>query len=193
MKSSHLVSITLLALMATAPAWAVYKCKDASGRTTFQQAPCTGAHQGEKLDIHPASGHAQKDQAPVASAPLPSNFSPGASGTASPPMTEADRLNTLSARLAKENRLSTLNNLTIGGAQGEIFRNQAQCQSELEAVRNRKALASNNLAGATWEQSLSIEMQAIAARCDTEQRRLQANLDHLLSEKQDLERVLSKP
>lgn len=116
-----------------------------------------------------------------------------APGTASPSMTETDRLNNLSARLAKENRLATLNNLSIGAAQGEMLRAQAQCQAEIEAVRKRKELADNSLAGATWQQSLSAEMQAMAARCDTVQRRLQANLDRLLSEKLELERALSKP
>ena len=165
-----LISATLLALMATAPAWAIYKCKDASGRTSFQQSPCSGAAQQEKLAVQATSG-----QAPTA------------------PTTETDRLNALAARLAKENRLSTLNNLTIGGAQAEIHRAQSRCQSDIAAVRNRKALANNDLAGATWEQSLSIEMQAIAAQCDTEQRRLQAHLDRYLAEKQDLERELAKP
>lgn len=36
--------------------------------------------------------------------------------------------------------------------------------NEMAAVRNQKRLANNNLAGATWEQSLSTEMQAIAAK-----------------------------
>lgn len=183
MKSSQLVNIALLALMAATPARAVYKCQDASGRTTFQEIPCSGANQGGKLDIHPASG----------AGAVPSAISTETPGTASPAITEADRLNHLSARLAKENRLSTLNNLAIGAAQGEILRAEAQCQAEIEAVRNRKSLHDNTLAGATWEQSLSVEMQAIATRCDTEQRRLQANLERLLSEKQDLERALSKP
>lgn len=193
MKSSQLVHIALLALMAATPAWAVYKCQDASGRTTFQEIPCSGANQGGKLDVHPASGNAAKPQAPAGKDTVPPAIDTGAPGTASPTMTEADRLNHLSARLAKENRLSTLNNLAIGAAQGEILRAEAQCQAEIEAVRNRKALSDNSLAGATWEHSLSVEMQAIATRCDTEQRRLQANLERLLSEKQDLERALSKP
>ncbi len=165
------------------PAWAIYKCVDANGRVSFQQAACSGAMQGAKLDVQPASGYS--------TAPPPTGAA--AADTSSTPPTEADRLNALSARLAKENRLSTLNNLTIGGAQDDIARARRQCQAELEAVRNRKKLASNNLAGATWEQSLSTEMQAIAAQCDTEQRRLQAILDRYLAEKQDLERELAKP
>lgn len=193
MKSSQLVNIALLALMAATPAWAVYKCQDASGRTTFQEIPCSGANQGGKLEVHPASGSAPKLQAPAGAGLAPPTVGTEAPAAPSPAMTETDRLNNLSARLAKENRLATLNNLSISGAQGEMLRAQAQCQAEIEAVRKRKELADNSLAGATWQQSLSAEMQAMAARCDTEQRRLQANLERLLSEKQDLERALSKP
>ncbi|WP_315123988.1 DUF4124 domain-containing protein [Comamonas antarctica] len=172
-----------LAGLAHLPAWAVYKCVDANGRVTFQQSACSGATQGAKLDVQPASGYP--------ASPPPSNAA--TADSSSPRASEADRLNALSARLAKENRLSTLNNLTIGGAQDDIVRARRQCQAELDAVRNRKKLASNDLAGATWEQSLSAEMQAIAAQCDTEQRRLQAILDRYLTEKQDLERELAKP
>lgn len=181
MKLMPIVNATLLTLMTTAPAWAVYKCKDAYGHTSFQQAPCTGAMHGEKMDLQPASGNGP--------APQTTETPAGASG----PRSETDRLNALSGRLAKENRLSTLNNLTLGGAQGDIQRSRQRCAAEIAAVRNRKARASNDLAGATWEQSLSAEMQAIAAQCDTEQRLLQADLDRYMKEKQDLERELAKP
>ena len=189
MKTSHLATISLLACMVASPTWAVYKCKDTQGRTSFQQTPCPGAARSEKLDVQPASGPSLATP-PTMPSTAGSSAAPGSPGS---PVSEADRLNALSARLAKENRLSTLNNLTIGAAQSDIHRAQANCQSEIRALRQRKSLANNNLAGATWEQSLSSEMQAIAARCDTEQRRLQAALNRYLAEKQDLERELAQP
>ena len=39
-----------------------------------------------------------------------------------------------------------------------------QMSREMDALRAQKARANNNLAGATWEQSLSTEMQAVASR-----------------------------
>ena len=39
-----------------------------------------------------------------------------------------------------------------------------QMTREMDALRAQKARANNNLAGATWEQSLSTEMQAVASR-----------------------------
>ena len=183
MPFSQLSSAFLLSLVVSNPAWAVYKCQDASGRTSFQQAPCADGTTSEKLNVQPASGaYAPAQEA----APL-------ASGASTPPQTEADRLNAQALRLARENRLSTLNNLTIGAAQGEILRARERCQAEINALRNRKGQATHDLAGATWEQSLSSEMQAVAAQCDTEQRRLQAIFDRYMAEKQDIERELAKP
>lgn len=181
MKLMPLVNAVLLTWMTTAPAWAIYKCQDAQGHASFQQMPCTGAMHGQKMDVQPASGNR----------PAPPTTETAASAAALP--SETERLNALSGRLAKENRLSTLNNLIIDGAHGDIQRARQRCAAEIAAVRNRKASASNDLAGATWEQSLSTEMQAIAAQCDTEQRLLHANLERYTKEKQDLERELAKP
>ena len=183
MPFSQLSSAFLLSLVVSNPAWAVYKCQEPSGRTSFQQSPCADGAASEKLHVQPASGP---------SAPAQMNV-PLVSGADAPPMTETDRLNAQALRLARENRLSTLNNLTIGAAQGEILRARERCQAEINALRNRKGQATHDLAGATWEQSLSSEMQAVAAQCDTEQRRLQAIFDRYMAEKQDIERELAKP
>lgn len=39
--------------------------------------------------------------------------------------------------------------------------------AEMQALRNQERYARNNLAGATWEQSLSTEMQAVAMKYKT--------------------------
>lgn len=39
---------------------------------------------------------------------------------------------------------------------------------ELDAIRNKKRYANNTLAGATWEQSLSTEMNAVTSRYNIE-------------------------
>lgn len=49
------VLATVLLLVA-APAWAINKCTNANGKVSFQDAPCAG--QGEKIEVRPASGHA---------------------------------------------------------------------------------------------------------------------------------------
>jgi hypothetical protein len=63
------------------------------------------------------------------------------------------------------------------------------CDKELSRLRASKSNASNNLAGATWEQSLSTEMSAIATRCDTETRMLQDDLSRFRQEVTELRRT----
>lgn len=50
-------SLTAAALvLAVVPVWAINKCKGPDGKVSFQDAPCAG--QGEKMQVRPASGHA---------------------------------------------------------------------------------------------------------------------------------------
>ncbi|TAG44303.1 MAG: hypothetical protein EAZ30_17320 [Betaproteobacteria bacterium] len=48
-----------------------------------------------------------------------------------------------------------------------ISTQRAACDQELKTLQARKGTASNNLAGATYEVSISSEMTAIATRCGT--------------------------
>lgn len=52
----HIHTMLAAALLAATPAWAINKCKTPEGKTVFQDAPCAG--QGEKIEVRPASGHA---------------------------------------------------------------------------------------------------------------------------------------
>ena len=55
-------------------------------------------------------------------------------------------------------------NYEIENLERRIANRSEQITREMDALRAQKARASNNLAGATWEQSLSTEMQAVASR-----------------------------
>jgi len=61
-----------------------------------------------------------------------------------------------------------------------------RCEHQQQALSQRKALANNNLAGATFEQSISAEMQAAATTCDTKARDLCARLESLEKELREL-------
>lgn len=71
-------------------------------------------------------------------------------------------------------------------AQGAIARQRKQCDDDLRALQDKKLTASNNLAGATWEGSISSEMSAVATRCDTKNRELKDEFDSLKKECQAL-------
>lgn len=182
----HTLAAVIAACACTTPAWAVYKCQDASGRTSFQEAPCAAGSKGDAIDIKPASGHAPN--APAGAAAQTS--APAASGDK--PMTEADRLNAQAATIRKRNRLSDLKNLHIPAAYGAIDRAKRNCDMRMADLRERKGLANNNLAGATYQNSLSAEMQAVATQCESEQRRTSSDLDRLLAERKEIESSLAR-
>jgi hypothetical protein len=52
----------------------------------------------------------------------------------------------------------------IRTTQDRIDDNRAAMDRELAALRAKKTRANNNLAGATWEQSISTEMDAVTSR-----------------------------
>lgn len=62
-----------------------------------------------------------------------------------------------------------------------------QQESEIARLRDSKRYASNNLAGATWEQSLSTEMGAVAERYRTRIEIEQAAITRLSSQLGKLE------
>ena len=195
MPHKQLLAARVLAL-ATAPAFAVYKCVDANGRTAFQEFPCeaTGS-KGGQIEVRPATP--APAPAPQATPAPESKLGTGATPAATTPAdaaapTEAERLRAKADKLRKENRLSVLNNLEIPSARARIRGAKNQCDERMRAIRSQKAYANNNLAGATWEQSLSTEMQAIATQCGTEQTRMNTELDRLLEEKRTLEQDIAR-
>lgn len=177
-------SLVAVAALATSPAFAMYKCKDANGRTAFQERPCesTGT-QGNQIEVKPAAG-------PAPAAATPTSAQAASAPTADAPQTEAERLRRLNERDRKQRRLNDLNEREISAAEGRIRNATNQCERKMGSAQSMKSYANNNLAGATWEQSLSTEMQAIATQCTAEQTRLNAALDRLLAEKARLEQEL---
>lgn len=55
----------------------------------------------------------------------------------------------------------------IRDSEQEIDGYRAQMDRELAALQYKKSQANNNLAGATWEQSISTEMQAVSEKYRT--------------------------
>lgn len=79
-----------------------------------------------------------------------------------------------------------LENRGVPDARTVISSHQAQCDSQQRSLAAKKGSATNNLAGATWEQSISSEMQAAATACDTRARELRKQLESLEKELRDL-------
>ena len=172
MKVSIALGTLVLALFN--PAWAINKCVGPNGRPVFQDRPCAGA--GEKLVVKPASGLAPDE--------LPAVELPARKEEVQPPtkQTEAQRLESQIAKSQKHRRRQDLENALVPEARAAIERNRVMCDAELASLRSKKYRANSNLAGAVWEQSISTEMAAVAARCDTRQQQLADHLEALRKE-----------
>lgn len=161
-------------MMLCAPAWAINKCIGPDGKVVFQDSACSG--KGEKMNVRPATGDGNSFQ-PAASP---------AANTTDKQKTEAQRIETQISDSQRKRRRQELEMRLVPDAQGAINNQRAQCDSDLKALQDKKAHANNNLAGATWETSISSEMTAVATRCDTRNREVRDDLDTLRKECQAL-------
>jgi hypothetical protein len=152
----------------------IYRC-EAGGNVSYQAEPCaTGS--GRKVDIAPTS--------------IGRDSPPETKGTIQPkgdPKSLAEKLE----RVQAEKRLSDVN-LEIDGVKNQIATLTTAMDAEVEAIRKRKAYAKNNLAGATWEQSLSQEMAAVTDQYRVKIAVSQNRLADLEKEKQALSTKLAK-
>ena len=155
------------ALLIAGPALGqVYKCNQ-GGSVVFTSTPCdTGA---KPLDVKPASGQGRRPE-------LPSSESPAqASAPGTPPAAKPLSLTERADQAARRRILDD-----------EIWRKQQsinvlsdEMQQRQTQLRNKKSWANNNLAGAVWEQSISDEMQAVAAEYDLRIRKASKELEDL--------------
>lgn len=133
--------IPLAALLLALPAAAqVNKCV-IDGKTVYQAAPCP---QGAKAATLKYRHDIAEDDAKAA---------------------REDFLAREKARQTADRRLSIEREMSA--LERQIERYQKDMDAELAALRNAKGAAANNLAGATWEQSLSTEMQAVTTKYQT--------------------------
>lgn len=133
--------LMLVASIISLPAVAqVNKCT-INGQTVYQAAPCP---QGAKAAILKYRNDIAEDDAKAA---------------------REDFLAREKARQTADRRLSIEREMSA--LERQIERYQKDMDAELAALRNAKGAAANNLAGATWEQSLSTEMQAVTTKYQT--------------------------
>lgn len=161
-------AILLVALAGSAPIWAVNKCI-IDGQVVFQDAACAG--KGEAIKVRPASGSAH-----------PAAVLPNGGEVPPKPLTEAQRIESKVKQSQDARRKADLETRIVPGTDAEIARHRAQCDREYQALQVKKTKANNNLAGATWENSISNEMSALATRCDTRNRDMRSDLEKLLTE-----------
>lgn len=120
----------------------VYKCKQPDGSTAFQDHPCAG--KGSAIAIRPAAGEATRAD-------------PAAAESAT------EKGKALLDQYERDRRVRSLD-YDIDHLERTLIADQQRLDSELATLKRKKEYANNNLAGATWESSISQEMQAITER-----------------------------
>lgn len=143
----------------------VYKCKDGN-TTVFSATPC--AAEARPIDVRPASGTSRQAPATTAAAAPSAAASAEAPGGQRNMMQRADdaaRRRILDDDIWRKQR-------ALDSLHDELSLRQTQ-------LRNKKTWATNNLAGAVWEQSISDEMQAVAAEYDIKIRKATKEIDEL--------------
>lgn len=154
MRFSVLATIAALIASPMTLAQDAHKCKLADGKIVYQDSPCVATGSGTVRVVR--SAETGKTDNPAQSA-----------DEKSPAQTEVARLKGIIATKEKARTISELNS-EIAAQEQDIYRLQNAMQNELAALRAKKSLAKNNLAGATWEASISSEMQATTQRYNTE-------------------------
>lgn len=175
------VLLVSLCIALAGPAFAINKCTGADGKTVFQDAPCMG--KGETITVKPASGQAP---APVVATPATAATDAAPAATAQAPTAAARKEGAFGE---KWRRKTDLESHLISNARGELSNHMQRCRQQQADLAAKKGSARNNLAGATWEASISGEMQAAATLCDTKARDIRAKLEGYERELRELAAV----
>ncbi len=112
----------------------IYKCTDERGKTTFSQRPCSST--AEIVTVKPIQ----------------------------PPSTPGKSVSEYSETLQAIGTRTEIKHLERKIVQLEAKKRSLhkKMDAEMARLRHKKTHANNNLAGATWEESISSEMQAVA-------------------------------
>lgn len=165
------VVFALFLTSTAAVAQETYKCKTPAGMV-YQDRPCAGVRYAPEQP--------------------PAQVRPAAAPGASVPASDLDRQKAYLATRESERRASDEKqekerrraeiNEEITRLDSAIAASRSAMDAEMALLQQRKATANNNLAGATYEQALSTEMQAVVARYNGDISINQDRVKHLREE-----------
>ena len=144
MKKCTGILATALLTIITAPASAVNKCVNDAGQVVYQTAPCPATAKGSELTL-------QKAPPPAAASAVDAE--------------ELKRLQQTAGKMERDRKLTEIDR-EIGRLEGQIVNHRSAMSDQIANLQRKKQFANNNLAGATWEQSISDEMSAVSQKYD---------------------------
>lgn len=151
MKILIAVALMSLSVAATAGSGSYHVCTDAKGQKLFTQEPCPD---GQAAEV--------KSYSVTDAAAAPDN--------------RLSTENPAYQKLRDSNRRAELER-AIKKNEKELGKLEQQMNTELAALRRKSSYANNNLAGATYQQSLALEMRAVTDRYKLQMQNKQDELD----------------
>ena len=152
--------LTLLFFVSAAASANVYKC-EVNGTVSYSQLPC--------------GDNASKTEYQITAADIPVTLT----ASTLPPVNETPEQTRerLSQKIKKRDLAAKIERykrkkVTLANERDE----------KLAKLKNTKRQANNNLAGATWEESLSTEMEAIAKKYATDIQSVDNEIDRMIAE-----------
>jgi hypothetical protein len=166
---------TLLALASTHAA-AINKCT-IDGRVTFQDAPCPEGT-GGAIEVRPSS------LPPPATSPAP-DATPATSADQAASDAQRDKVDDMRARAAaaEKERAAREIDHKIKVVEQKLRTLEKSQAAELAALSRKKGYATNNLAGATWEASISQEQQAVMSKYESRMKNERSKLEMLIEQR----------
>lgn len=158
-------------LLATATQAQVYKC-EVGGKKVFSDKPC--AVDAQPIQVRPATGSTQAATGRQQVAPPAPAATEVPTGSAAP-ISLSDRASNLAKRRSLKDQ--------IYRKEIEADKLEKEMQDKIQALRNQRRYANNNLAGATWQNSLAEEMNAVADSYGTRIQRVRADVDRLRADR----------
>lgn len=147
--------LALASFHAVAGSGSYHVCTDAKGQKLFTQDPCPN---GQAAEV--------KHYSVTNTAPAPDAASDNRLSTDNPAY----------IKMRDSNRRAELER-AIKKSEKEISKLQQQLDTELAGLKVKQGQANNNLAGATYQQSLATEMQAVTDRYKLQMQNKQSELD----------------
>lgn len=171
----RILMITLFIALVPPSAAAINKCK-IDGRTVFQDKPCEPGT-GGKIDVRPAS-------LPPPASTSPSEVAPTDDATTDQQAAQRSKVDDMRERAdaAEKERKGREIDHKIKISQQKMKQLEDAQARELASLARKKNHANNNLAGATWENSISKEQEAVVQKYESRMKNERSKMERLEAE-----------
>lgn len=177
MTTNAALLLTILVAFGSSADAAMYRCT-VSGKAVWQDRPCPGESSDNNRVV-------LKGAASASSAPASDPADAAASPRPTPAETEAQQRDAFLKNAERDNQRRRLEReIKQLNAESESLREEMD--ADMLRLKARKLSANNNLAGATYQDSISAEMQAVATAYDAKLSNNASKIDRAQKQLDDL-------